>query len=210
MKTKLTQGKVSSNEDGAKAGRVEINVAEGEGVYPEPFDAVFMSGWCWPPEPGETVAGFVPDDEDQVEFADEVKWFGCIYDQENPVAEEFKEDYPKARGFKTKAGHLFFLNDKNGKEEITFKHKNGMMVSITKDGIFFGSQDAAEPVVLGELWKTMQSSFMQAFLDHKHPTGTGPSGPPLPPELTTVTNLKADVDGKAHLSDFIKAQKVKP
>lgn len=132
MKTKLTTGKVSSNEDGAKAGRVDLNLPEGEGVYPEPFDAIFMSGWCWPPESGDTVAGFVPDGDDQVEFADDVKYLGVVYDQENPVDDEFSDDYPKARGFKTKAGHVFKVNDKSGSEEVKLlEGKSGGFVSMT-------------------------------------------------------------------------------
>lgn len=206
MQTKLTQGKVSSNEDGAKAGRVSLDLAEGEGVYPEMFDAVVMSGWCWPPEPGETVMGFMPDGDDQVEFADEVKHLGVVHDQENPVAEEFKADYPKARGFKTKAGHILFINDKSGNEEMTLTHKNGMTVSITNDGIFFGTQDASEPMVLGALWKTMMDTVLTALSVHKHPTGVGPSGPPdNAADYLTEKGKTADA-----ISDFIKGQKAKP
>lgn len=130
--SKLTTGKVSSNEDGAKAGRVELDMSESEGVYPEPFDPIVMSGWCWPPEPGETVAAFVPDGDDQVEFADEVRYLGVLHDQEHPAPDEFKADYPKARGFKTKAGHLLLVNDKGGSESVKLlEGKSGGFVEIT-------------------------------------------------------------------------------
>lgn len=133
MKTRHTVGKVNSNEDGAKAGRVEIDLPEGEGVYPELFDAVMMSGWHWPPEPGENVLAVIPDDgEDQAEFADDVKYLGVVYDGENTAPDEFKENAPKARGFKTKAGHLLLLVDKSGSE--TFKlleGKSGSFIEMT-------------------------------------------------------------------------------
>ena len=235
MKTKITTGKVSATEDGAKAGRVTVELAEVDGsVYPDPFDPVFMSGWHWPPEPGDTVAAVTPDGEDAVEFADEVKWLGVVYDQENVAPKEFHDNHPRARGFKTKAGHLFVVDDKDKwislktpaghellldekQDKISFRYKNTDVITINASGIFFGTEGAAEPMVMGELWKAMQAEFMTAFLEHIHPTGVGPSGPPggstHAPNLTAAAPIEVSlpkVNAGDHLSDFINGQKAKP
>jgi hypothetical protein len=57
---------------------------------------------------------------------------------------------------------------------------------------------AAEPVVLGNKWKTYFSNFLNSWAaTHVHPTGVGPSGPPAaaPPPFD-----------EASLSQAIKAK----
>lgn len=65
--------------------------------------------------------------------------------------------------------------------------------------------DADEPVVLGNSWKAWIEAILQALIQHKHPTGTGPSGPPLPPDLTTLTQKKAETGN--NLSTYVFAKK---
>lgn len=108
----------------------------------------------------------------------------------------------------TPAKHTLLLDESAGKARLT--HKDKTMVSITDAGIFIGSESATEPLVLGNLWKTLESAFMGAFLTHFHLTGVGPSGPPEDPAKTTVTNLQSGVNANTQLSDFVKSQKVKP
>lgn len=224
MNTKITTGKVSSADDGAKAMRVEAELAETDGsVYPEPLDPVVMSGWCWPPEPADTILAFVPDGEEGTEFADEVKWAGTVHDQENPVAEEFHENYPKARGFKTAAGHLFVVDDKDKwisiktpagheilldekQDKVSVRYKDTDVITINASGIFFGTESASEPMVLGDLWKAMMDTILNALAVHIHPTGVGPSGPP--DNAATYTGEAAKTADT--ISDFIKGQKAKP
>jgi hypothetical protein len=194
----LTSGKVSSNEDGAKAGRVELDMPEAEGVYPEPFDAIVMSGWCWPPEPGETVAAFVPDAEDQVEFADEVCYLGVQHDQEHPVADEFKDDYPKARGFKTKAGHLLFVNDKSGSEAVTVKEgKRSSELTLDKDQVLLKDGSGAS-VILKKTKEIVISNGLASIT--LSPSGTISIAPGSPLELAGGTH--ALLKGEAFNTDL--------
>lgn len=224
MKTKITAGKVSSTEDGANAGRVEVELAEVDGsVYPEPLDSVFMSGWCWPPEPTDTALAVIPDGDDAIEFADEAKWLGVVYDQNNQVPKEFHENYPKARGFKTKSGHLFMIDDKDKwislktpaghellldakNDKVSLRYKDADVITINASGIFFGTESASEPMVLGNLWKATMATILNALAVHTHPTGVGPSGPP--DNAATYTTEASKLQDA--LSDFINGQKVKP
>lgn len=228
MKLETLTGIVQSVDDPAKAGRIKASLPTMDGQeYPEWIAPIFPPGWVTMPEPGDEVEIVLPDGEDIIEFADEVRYRGKVLSENHAAPDEFKDSYPKARGYKTKYGHLLIfddkeqfitlytkdkhrltLDDKNGK--ATLYHKDTMMVSLTDDGIFFGTEAAAEPMVLGELWKTLMDSLMGALLDHIHPTGVGPSGKMIPPEQTTITNLRASVNADDQLSDFIMGQKARP
>lgn len=212
MITEHPIGTVTSNKDPSKAGRVKVELAELDGQeYPEWMDPIWPGGqWICIPEPGDTVECVLPEGEDQIEFASEVRYRGVLFDASNPVPDEFKTNYPYRRGWKTNAGHILIIDDKQGSEEITLKHKDGHLVSLTNAGIFFGTQGATEKMVLGNLWQTMQSAFLGAFNAHFHATGVGPSGPPDPAALAITTPLKVGVDAGNQLSDFIFGQKVKP
>lgn len=213
MKSKPTIGVVTTNNDPTNAGRIKCQIPEvGGKEYPEWIEPVFVPGWFSPPEPGDQVEIEVPEGGDLVEFAHEIRYHGRVFDESNIPPDDFKqtEDKVHRRGYFTKAGHLLMFDDKSGSEQITLKHANAMLLTITTDGIFIGSEGASEPLVLGALWKTLESSFLDAFINHFHATGVGPSGPPEDPIKTTVTNLKTGVDNSDQLSDFVKTQKVKP
>ena len=211
MRTEHPIGTVTSNQDPAKSGRVKVELAQLDGQeYPEWIEPIWPAGeWIAIPEPGDSVEVVLPEGDDKIEFSGEVRYRGKVIDPSNPVPAEFKINYPGRRGFKTRVGHLLILDDTAGSEEVTLIHKDGHLVSLTNAGIYFGSQTAAEPLVLGNLWKSLESSFMQAFLTHFHATGVGPSGTPDPTSAATVTALKSGVDASNQLSDFIWGQKVK-
>lgn len=91
---------------------------------------------------------------------------------------------------------------------------NGAEIEIDKDGnvrvkpapgkdVFIGDQGATENLVLGQLWKTMMTTVLNAIATHIHPTGTGPSGPAN--NAATYTN---EVAGLINiLSDMAFTQK---
>lgn len=60
-----------------------------------------------------------------------------------------------------------------------------------------------ENLVLGEQWRLMMMKLVKFIDSHKHPTGTGPSGPPLPPEgmFGEFEKIRASIEAKDHLSD---------
>lgn len=67
--------------------------------------------------------------------------------------------------------------------------------------IMIGNWNANEPLVLGNKWKDMMLLLIDILLNHIHPTGTGPSGPMMPPQQSDLRNLKSDVQNKKQLSD---------
>jgi hypothetical protein len=220
----VTQGKVTNTDDPAKAGRIKVALAELDGAeFPDWVDPVFAPGWLWLPEPGDTVSIILPDGEDLIEFSDEIRWTGQLFDQDNPHPDEFKPNYPQMRGFKTKAGHILIVDDKDKivslktpaghellldekNDKISFRYKDTDVITINASGIFFGTESASEPFVLGNLWKAMMDTVLQALAVHIHPTGVGPSGPPDNASVyTTEKGKTADT-----ISDFIFGQKVQP
>lgn len=209
MGKRQTVGRVTSIDDPAKAGRVKVSLSEMDGAeYPEWLDPELTPGWHWLPEVGDSVTVEMPEGTDVVEFSDEVRWCGQALDQSNPVAKELRENYPKRRGFKTKAGHLLIVDDKAGAEEITLSHKGTLVVSLGNAGIFFGTKSASEPFVLGTAWKTLMEQLLDLLAQHTHMTVLGPSMPPEAPWVAQATVLKAGLPNQ--LSDFIFGQKAKP
>ncbi len=104
--------------------------------------------------------------------------------------------------------------ESNGERRLTIH--NGAQIEIDKDGnvrvqpapgkdVFIGDQGATENLVLGQKFKQFASDLIDALLTATYPTGTGPSGPMLPPESATLTNLKAALD--TLLSDMAFTQK---
>ncbi len=92
----------------------------------------------------------------------------------------------------------------------------GASVEIDKDGnvrvqpapgkdVFIGNQGATENLVLGQKFKTFAEGLIDALLAATYPTGTGPSGPMLPPQATTLATLKAQLNDL--LSDMAFTQK---
>lgn len=231
MRKKTTSGIVTTNEDPAKVGRIKVTLAEVDGQeYPEWIEPVFVPGWFSPPEPGDEVEVEIPaETEDLIEFAHEVKYKGQVFSEGHGPPDELKQTQKKVhlRGYFTKEGHRLIFDDKDKvislytpaghtllldekQKKVRLTYEDTTMVSITSAGIFIGSESATEPMVLGNLWKTLMDSFMTAFLNHFHATGVGPSGPVEDPIKTTVQGLQTGVNANTQLSDFIKGQKVKP
>lgn len=85
------------------------------------------------------------------------------------------------RLIKSRSGQVVVINDKSGEESITVRDKHGNVllldsqgVTITSDTIRLGSGNAGQGLVLGD-------ALLDLFNQHTHPTGVGPSGPPVQP-----------------------------
>ena len=63
---------------------------------------------------------------------------------------------------------------------------SGDIFIATKDGT-----DESEPAVRGKSLEDWLNGLLDDYLAHTHPTGVGPSGPPLPPTVTKVPELKS-------------------
>ena len=75
-------------------------------------------------------------------------------------------------------------------------------IILNSPDIYLGSKDATEPVVLGETLKTLLEEVIDLILTHKHPTGTGPSGPVLPPEQSQITQWKSKISSALSKRNF--------
>lgn len=55
-----------------------------------------------------------------------------------------------------------------------------------------GGEDTSEPAVRGVSLENWLNALLDDYAKHTHPTGVGPSGPPLPPTTTFIPKAKAD------------------
>jgi len=75
---------------------------------------------------------------------------------DNELPEPFKANYPEVRGFKTKAGHVFFVDDKDGK--LRFEHADGHVVELSKQGVRVRGKDKDVGIDAGSGQVTLKSS----------------------------------------------------
>lgn len=209
MEKVIIKAIVANLEDPKMAGRIQCKFPQLDGqVLPEWIEPIEMAGWLWLPEIDETVEVSIPNSDDWIEFPQEMNWNGLAREEQQSHPEEFKTNYPKRRGFRTKTGMLLIIDETPGEEKFSWSHRSNTLISITNNGIFFGSEIATEPMVLGIQFKTLMTDILDAIILHTHPTGVGPSGPPL--NAATFSAQKTTVVNQDQLSDFIKAQKVAP
>lgn len=69
-------------------------------------------------------------------------------------------------------------------------------IFINSDNIYIATtgDEREEPAVKGQTLASLLSEIITQFNGHTHPTGVGPSGPPLPPQLPAMINLQAQID----------------
>jgi len=68
--------------------------------------------------------------------------------------------------------------------------------------IYLGSEDATEPVVLGEALKTLLEEVIDMLLKHIHLTGTGPSSMMIPPEQAQINQWKSKLSSALSKQNF--------
>lgn len=128
-----TKAIVTNIDDPAKAGRIRVAIEGMDGgEYPEWLEPTLTPGWVAMPSPGDTVEITLPDGEDIVEFADQVRYIGTVLDEAHPVDDDFKTNYPKRRGFRSPAGHFLIFDDDDG-IVLTVGASGGGNVGITID-----------------------------------------------------------------------------
>jgi uncharacterized protein involved in type VI secretion and phage assembly len=196
------RGIVIDRDDPERLGRLKVRVPSLLG------DAV--TGWAFPVSPyaGADVGFFfIPqvDDLVWVEFAEgELEhplWTGCGWAKPGGNAEipkEAQQSYPDLHVLKTKSGSVIVLNDAAGQEQIIVRAREGCEITIDPNAGLITVKAASVVVqsVGGLSQELATKSFVTEIFDkHLHPTGVGPSGPPIqqsslnPLSLTSV--LKA-------------------
>ncbi len=188
---------VTDADDPSQVGRIRA-------IVPEVFGEDVVSGWATPAAPvgGGAGRGFfaLPDIGDTVwiEFqAGDITrpiWSGAFWgapsstdgqdDLGSKSGSEAPEgaDHPAGPGqniWRTSAGHLISMDDDGG--VVVVAEASGAEIRITAAGdvtikadkIKLG-ENAGQKLVLGD-------ALMTLFNSHTHPTGVGPSGPPVQP-----------------------------
>lgn len=197
------RGFVVDRDDPEQLGRLKVRVPSLMG------DAV--TGWAWPASPyaGANVGFFfVPqvDDLVWVEFAEgdleHPLWTGCGWAKPGGTTEipqEAQDSYPDQAVIRTKSGHVIILGDASGSELLTIRTTTGCEIILDPNAKTVTVQ-ADEIILRGSAGNTEElatKTFVtQIFDTHTHPTGVGPSGPPV---LTSTTNPRS-------LTSIVKAE----
>lgn len=188
------RGFVQDRDDPEQLGRLKVKVPSLLG------DAV--TGWAWPVTPyGGAGIGFffLPQVGDLVwvEFAegelDHPLWTGCGWGKpggQTEIPEDAKTSYPDQGVLRTKSGHVIILSDAQGSEMITIRAKNGCEITIDPNGdlVTVKSKNVtiqSDKVLVQSDSKSPQELATKTFVTdlydkHQHPSGVGPTGPPLP------------------------------
>jgi uncharacterized protein involved in type VI secretion and phage assembly len=110
---------------------------------------------------------------------------GAVWNGKDAIPKERGSDADNAvRMIKSRSGHQILLDDSTGAEKVTVIDKNGNSIEMSSAGVVIksnnvriGSDGASQALVLG-------NAFMDLFNNHTHPTGVGPSGPPVQPMMS--------------------------
>lgn len=189
------RGFVQDNNDPEQLGRLKVTVPS--------LLADAVSGWAWPAVPyaGAGIGFFfMPQVGDLVwvEFIegelDHPLWTGCSWGKpggQSELPEEALQSYPQQQVIKTPSGNVIIINDSSGSESITVRTKEGTEIVIDRSGqkitIQADSVIAQGPSEMPEELAT--KTFVQTIFDtHTHPSGVGPTGPPL---VLSTTNPKS-------------------
>jgi len=69
--------------------------------------------------------------------------------------------------------------------------------------IYLGGEDAEEALVLGNTLLNLLNELIDLVLNHKHPSGTGPTGPVvIPPENSQLNQLKSKLESALSSRNF--------
>jgi len=92
-----------------------------------------------------------------------------------------------------KGGVIIYNTDEFDLTDVS----NGIGINFNELAKSTGNTRAANMVVIGALAQLVEmkqeilDEFVEIFLSHTHPTGTGPSGPPMPPASVKANLLKS-------------------
>lgn len=190
------RGFVQDNNDPEQLGRLKVTVPS--------LLADAVSGWAWPAVPyaGAGIGFFfMPQVGDLVwvEFIegelDHPLWTGCSWGKpggQSELPEEALQSYPQQQVIKTPSGNVIIINDSSGSESITVRTKEGTEIVIDRSGQKITVQ-ANSVIVQGSSQMPEElatKTFVQMVFDtHTHPSGVGPTGPPLIPSTSNPKSI---------------------
>lgn len=138
----------------------------GETEYPEPAEPSFPlagkggEGFFWVPQVGDQI-------EVEINAEDEnanPRYIRMLYSDEDEIADVFKENYPYRMGWTTRAGHVFYFDNKPEALAIRLMHKLGTGFEWDKDGneIKRVVKDLIESIE-GNVMRTIKGQVQELF-----------------------------------------------
>ena len=189
------RGLVVDRNDPEQLGRLKVQVPS--------ILASTETGWAYPVVPyagGDLGTFFIPQVGDivWVEFEagdlNHPLWTGCGWAKpggQSEIPAEVQQSYPDQQVIKTRSGSLILFSDVSGSEMITIRAKSGCEIVIDPNAdkitIQAGSVLIQSSAAMPEELAT-KTFVQQVFDTHTHPSGVGPTGPPV---LTSSTNPKS-------------------
>ena len=176
-------GIVIDNRDPAFRGRLTVQcdtIAEGDVLeWIEPCfhfvdsDSQTSAGSFWVPNPGAIVEVEIEAEEDSEVLDLDPRWKCCMY-SEGQVPEEFivEGHYPNRRGWKTRAGHLFYFDDTENSLTFYYEHPSGTTLLVNNDGEIHIGLNPTEALVHGDILKTFLTEFRLWLHGHVHDATT--------------------------------------
>jgi uncharacterized protein involved in type VI secretion and phage assembly len=190
------RGMVADRNDPLQLGRLKLRVPS--------ILADAVTGWAWPASPyaGSGIGFFfIPqvDDLVWVEFVEgdleHPIWSGCAWAApggQSEIPQEAQQNYPDQCVIKTPSGITIILSDASGSEQVTIRAANGCEILMDPNANKITVQ-AGEIILRGSSGVTEElatKSFVtQIFDTHTHPSGVGPTGPPVLPSTTNPRSL---------------------
>jgi hypothetical protein len=220
-------GIVIDNRDPEYRGRLVVQcdtIAEGDVLeWIEPsFHFVdsnddVSAGSFWVPNAEAIVEVEIEAEEDSEALGLDPRWKCCLY-SEGQVPEEFAErnHYPNRRGWKTRAGHVFYFDDTENEFTFYYEHPSGAKITVDHDGnirldteasVYIG-RDADHPISRGDILETLLDNIVAFQGAHIHssgsfttPLGTGGGGGPVTGASGSATTSEPSVPGDLNSDD---------
>lgn len=204
-------GIVIDNQDPEARGRLIVQcdtIAEGDVLeWVEPSfhfvdsDKDTSAGAFWVPNPGAIVEVEIEAEDDSEGLDLDPRWKCCLY-SEGQVPEEFQDNYPNRRGWKTRAGHLFYFDDTEDSLTFYYEHPTGTTITVNNDGHIHIGLDATEHMVHGDILETFLNDLKSWLDGHVHIAGslldslgapvTGSTGAPASGSTTVPSDLLSE------------------
>jgi hypothetical protein len=206
-------GVVTDNRDPERRGRLTIEcptVADGDVLeWVDPtfhfVDSAHEAGSFWVPNVDSMVEVEIEAEDDSEATSLEPKWMCSVY-PDGSIPEEFLQNYPERRGWKTRHGHLLYFDDTSGDQTFLYRHPSGTEIFVNNSGRIELKPAAGESVFVGDGadQALVKGTNLFTYLDilvkwielHVHggvTTGPGSSGPPgVPPPAPVSTTLLSD------------------
>lgn len=189
-KKEYHEGIIRDDQDPKKRGRLNIecpSIASNETLdWVEPIfhfvDSENQAGSFFVPSVGSTVTVEIESEENSETTDLRARWRCDVY-PEGSVPEEFQENYPKRRGWKTPEGHIFYFDDTEDSQTFYYKHPSGTEIVINNDGqielkptgnqsVLIG-EGADESLVLGNELVSFLDSMKTIYNTHTHSSPAG-------------------------------------